>query len=176
MSQAQFKAELQQDLYGEDLRFGRDANSIRSQMRQKSQDAAVGRLIGAIGLPALISVFTGPMAPLTLAALSGIGSRIGSEVGERGALGQRESMESLSASLDPSDYKYRAADRLEVSDTLKAEGEGFDMSQYLQSGSDAYSSFLFSGLKMPKGDNSIYQQLFGFGPENNKSLYSILRK
>ena len=122
--------------------------------------AATGRLIGAIGLPLLgtgLSMIPGaPIAMQMLGsvggttALAGIGSRIGSEMGEHDVLGPGTvgDMFSDSGGVNPDELTQRGMAenlRRDLSDQIEAGYGDFDQNQWTQAAMDMGTAYLTAG-------------------------------
>ena len=144
-----------------------------AEIARKKKNAGIGRLAGGIGLPALTALGVtlmsgGTLGPMAMGALAGVGSRVGSELGEHSRKGAK-GLDALfgggggdieDMSLKQEGYTFGAQNLADKRAAVDQETADFGMQQWLQSGTDAmtgYASGISAGklLDMKVGGKAI---------------------
>ena len=144
MSLAAARAFLQQKAMEDREAYEDEYDALMKQKNEQARRAGWGSMIGQWGLTALgvgaAALSGGALTPLAAAALGGIGTRVGSEIGEHmGGKGSIEDNLSLKKRSFGRDMR-RKADK-----NLKDTWEGHDDAQWTKSIVDAGTTYMAAG-------------------------------
>ncbi len=142
-----FTAKLQSIISDAEESLVDQYNELHDENQAAADRSWWGGLIGSIGLPLIVTLATGGAALplLATAALAGVGSRIGREVGEHVTgedgltWGEGVTDEGLETSGILSGYQ----DQLR--ENFGQQWEGFDQQQWVDAGKDALTAFVMGG-------------------------------
>ena len=148
MSQGRFRATLQGAVNRDREAMMEEYRQTQKDIREKQSGSAMGRLTGG-GLLGGIGLLAG-LNPVTLAVVAGLGSRLGSEIGERGGVGNlfSEGHEIHDIGMSDTEYGFGGETADKLRDEIDMATSGHDAQQWLQAGSDAWTAYNVGNIKV----------------------------
>ena len=143
MSQGRFRAGIRTAAQKDRLAMLKEQRELQESINKKSAGAQLGRLLGGGGFGLLAAIPALGLGPVGIALMAGLGSRLGSEVGELNAGRKGFEMEDLRME---GDYGYGATQHEQILGQMDAQVDDYDIKQWIQGGQDAFTAWSTAGL------------------------------